>query len=1428
MQFEGEHRNIPLHGIERNASNMLSQDGAMNEVIGMIPRNGSFIAYAPTNRGLNKTNDVVMVRVHHTSTGDNVITVKKNNYLINGKDASEKIITHNYEVWVANGNCGQQILETRTEQTTIYKQRTILDIVFIGNRMDILTKENGIEHWLWKNGQYENVDDLSGYDNQDGEFKLPSVDFKVRRGIYTGSKVYQSVKYVKVHKAYTDADTSQENKEEASKYVRGTGSMGEDATAVLGAVRYMGGITGYVLVAAAYRRKGSDPSNPQYIMASPIMLMGAPEIYTKDGVYENNTGLGDQYIKRPTGTHMLDMLTYKNKSAGGASSQESDFDKIWALTDTDDRDISDLAENENVNVERLATNDPCIIRKITKTETSSYTESYKADKQIDVSTDKTFIQQPALYGIKYALYNHGNSCGTIDREAEYRGFRVTHASGNILSLRVNGDILEEYKDEIDRLCIFISPIISPYKHSDNVGIVMKSDYAGSRKDKYDGFYFCEKVCSANYKMNKSGCGGSFTPEMKSDRELRQDIMGIAGLYTVPQLTMQFSDLKPNQWVDVNLGNGLLESDRLVQHSDTMLKVSDLQPVSIVTGGIFGYNERLHVYNFQKSEVYRLPYRCLEYNYDGGQYRVKGDGTTYEYSVEVRDHNDSLIANTFESSSPAINPLVSHADIDAKSIRVVKRYQKNGKFYVGAKDFIPVQFGSIASGYIDTNIKPINIEAKEVNLRDYDGAFRSDKIETDSNAYGKNEIRVSKPGLIEFEVDKSYKVGNGQIIALARMTMGLSQDNYGKYPLVIFTTDGIYTLDVDSTGAGAYNIQSPLSRLVCTNPNGICELDGAVLFPTEYGLHMVTSDGVKPVVLQANGKPWNLPDKSVGLEMYRNAINHKKIVRLLDDISYDDFLIYINAYSDEDKKSGARYGTKIRFLHAINSVVIYNRDMPYSYMIELSTWTVTKLEQRIMFDDNDFPKQTFWIEPENDNVVAIEDEIEETETVDGEDVTTTRKEWTDLSDARLQIDGDELLQTYLTTSIDRSIDNKIASIDGEIAFKQTEIANLDGSALEYAAVADNVFIASNTTKADVLASIAEQKTTLLSDIATLQSQRGNVVLASGVNYGSLELPAVEEEKLTAVGLSSVGSMLRNQQKKNYYAELKEKLIDSELEKSVGVVDKQVMRKKLGAGKFTIVRDNGKWKKGDRTFTTEQLAEVGLKVATNAEDGARYQIVTTNDNFVAVQFDYQTGLENVQCLLQSRPIKLETTHLKSAYRVVLRGAFEKTNDDTVITSENNNKFNIIDTAALADYCDGKDVTLFYRLRERVSLHRNKAGMYIEKKTYSWQWETAEGEKVVLKNIGLQQAGSITKEDSIVIAPKIHFAGLYVFGSLDGNHWTPIGAEEKLLSSNRFHDIGCRTHRVSVRYLMVVFAATLSQDSHIDGLEITSDVKYNNKVK
>ena len=1057
MKFEGEHRAIPLRGIERAFAHGVAKDGGMEEVINMIPRNGSYVPYSPKTVTQDYSawisSQTKMVRVHHTSTGDNTIIVFNNYYLVNP---------------IMQGGT----LIGRVDNVTVN------EIVFIGNRMDLSTS-TGIEHWLWKNGEYVNLDDLESHTNDVSD--LPSISFKVSRGIYDGSKVYAAARYVKTHKHFTDANTANCDQDEISAYVRKIDSVGSDAMALLNSIRQIGGITGYTLVAAAWRVKGSGVSNPKYIMASPVLLMGAPEIYMKDGQFEHSDK--KRYAK-PSDTYMLDMFDYDgSEDKGGDNGWKTHwgdlFDNLWNMSDSDDREIGDLAEGENVFIDLQETADPCVIRTIESRKQLPVTAG-QGHKAAFALTTKTAICQPALYSQKFAMYDHVNMLGTDENDAEYKARRVTHASANVLYYKLNSALPDKYKDEVDRLCIFVSPIVSPYKTNGVNGIRFESDYKEDRKDIYDGFFFANYRNDGDYGVHNSACGGSFSPIMKSSSEIRDELKNIAGLYKVAEV--QLTELGvADTWLKVNLSDGRLATDRMVQNSDTMLKLSDLQPIGFSEGYIFGYNERLHVYNFKKDQVYRLPYKSLSYYGGEGQYEESSESYC-NFHIEIEDSNGSKIAHKLTRMKGTLNPLISCADIDAKQIRLLKYYQGPPRY--GISTYTPVVVGGIVSGFMSASLHPIGVSAHNTTDEGLKNAYFNDDIKPDSYAWGKNEIRVSEVGSIVFEPSKSYKIGHGEIIALARLSMGLSQDNYSKYPLVVFCTDGVYTLSVDTSGQYAYGTQDPLSRVVCSNANGICEIDGAILFPTEYGLHMVTVDGVKPIVLQVNGEPCNYPDSSHGLQIYQDLTNHQKIVELLGSISVTDFI--------DDIQSPDTY---LRYLHAINSVVVYNKSLSYSYMIDLTHWTVTKLEQNIICDDMDYPKQIFRI--------------------------------------------------------------------------------------------NNV---------------------------------------------------------------------------------------------------------------------------------------------------------RNNSLQSIQFDYHSGQNNTQCLFVTRPILLDSQHLKTTYRVVMRGVF---------------KYN--------------------------------------------------------PNVN---------EDC--------YAGLYVFGSLDGNNWKCIGGEEKLLSNNRFNDIGCRTHRDSVRYLMVVFAANLSQDSHIDGLEITSDVKYNNKLK
>jgi len=1148
MEFEGTHNVIGIRGIERNAADLVVKDGGLEEAVGLIPRDGSLIPYMPTENGASPrypadtqqaAKQLLWARVHHTQNEDHTVYVYEDGYVVRKND------TYNTDV-------------------KPFEVADVKEIVFVGNRMDVHTS-TGIEHWLWKNGEYKNVGDLEKNlytrNEQTGAtvFALPRAEFKVRRGIFDGSRIYEGVRFVRVIDDYTDADTKQEDKSEAIKEAYSSKYLTGDAMAVEDSVRALGGITGYILVAAAWRRKGSTPSNPQYIMASPVMLMGAPEIYMKDGKFTRDDST---YENPPAESYLIDMFDYGNEEvdwriAGGQSfyaymkngelstetDQEKMFDKLWEMPETDERDAEDLADGECVEVEKLETNDPCVIRTMNlewgdddpthpdnnhsyKTDYTTSGSEAHGDKQVILRTNKYAIKNPALYQEKYAMYNHGNANGTDDNNAKHRCVTITHASGNILSIRISGEIEEKYKDEIDRLCVFVSPIINPYKGTGDASISMNSTYSG-QPEKYTAFHVFNRVTSTGYKMHKACVAGSFLPDMKSPDEIRKAIQDLSGMYKIKEY--QLSEVEGmSGWVDVPL-NGKLESEKMVQKTDTMLKVTDMQPVNIVDGDIFGYNERLHIFGFQKSEVYRLPYSSMKYYKDGGQYSDEaGDAQDnwythgekiiparltlqfYQYIITIVDKNDSTIVYTFKDKNPSLNPMVVHGDVEVQRIIVTKRYVVTSEtpgvdpeYYAGTVECPVVEIAGLVGGYTTAYLVPLNIRCEQL-MDDQEGRadekyaalLPEEHVSVDGMSYGKNEIQVSNVGTTLFEASENYKVGHGKILGMARLAMSLSQDNYGKYPLVIFCTDGIYTMDVDTSGQTAYKIQSPLSREICSNVNGICEIDGAVVFPTEQGLFVVTQEGVKPVALSVRGAAKGYPEAdatNAATTAFRGATDNGDLVELSAAFSAEDFLKYIN-----DSKC------HIRYVSQLSMIVCYRSDKAYTYIISVGDWSAWKLNVKILMDDMDYPKASFYV-------------------------------------------------------------------------------------------------------------------------------KKNPSHANEFKYVFNFEPATGEI---------------------------------------------------------------------------------------------------------------TNPDGVQCMMLTRPIKLDTTQEKAAYRVILRGVF---NNPTTYQDED---------------------------------------------------------------------------------PMNYHAGLYVFGSYGGDNWFILGGHEKKL--NRFHDLGVETHRTSARFLRVLFVGTLGKDSHIDGLEITNEVRYNNKLK
>lgn len=88
----------------------------------------------------------------------------------------------------------------------------------------------------------------------------------------------------------------------------------------------------------------------------------------------------------------------------------------------------------------------------------------------------------------------------------------------------------------------------------------------------------------------------------------------------------------------------------------------------------------------------------------------------------------------------------------------------------------------------------------------------------------------------FPVEGIVTVGNGEVKALAAATQALSQGQFGQFPLYAFCSDGVWALTVGQTGY--FTSSHPVSRDVCTNPDGVTQIDSAVIYPTERGLMLL--------------------------------------------------------------------------------------------------------------------------------------------------------------------------------------------------------------------------------------------------------------------------------------------------------------------------------------------------------------------------------------------------------------------------------------------------------------------------------------------------------------------------------------------------------------------------------------------------------------
>jgi hypothetical protein len=195
----------------------------------------------------------------------------------------------------------------------------------------------------------------------------------------------------------------------------------------------------------------------------------------------------------------------------------------------------------------------------------------------------------------------------------------------------------------------------------------------------------------------------------------------------------------------------------------------------------------------------------------------------------------------------------------------------------------------------------------------------------------------------FPLDGINTVGTGKVLGISAATKALSQGQFGQFPLYAFSTDGVWALEVDTSGL--YKAKQPVSRDVCVNADAITQTDSSVLFVTDRGIMRIsgsatecitdTIDSVKPDTLAT------LPKAGALVTLYDKALGN-------DGTGTDIASLTVKPFSEFIEGCGIIYD------YTRQRVIIYNPSVTYAYILSLKSGSWGMMRSNIRGTVNSYP------------------------------------------------------------------------------------------------------------------------------------------------------------------------------------------------------------------------------------------------------------------------------------------------------------------------------------------------------------------------------------------------------------------------------------------------------------------------------------------
>ena len=341
--------------------------------------------------------------------------------------------------------------------------------------------------------------------------------------------------------------------------------------------------------------------------------------------------------------------------------------------------------------------------------------------------------------------------------------------------------------------------------------------------------------------------------------------------------------------------------------------------------LFAYNNRLNITDvkrgFFEGFTQFLPYtKAIN--------ESEPTNKTYDYYVTIgTDSGEFIIKNSFQSKEKqglyfyypdrrAKHVLIVDVTTPSSPVGVLDEDLEESPSLNGAYYFYDIMLRTYLPPGSETAITEI-IMPPTPTLPSPMPTPSTDPFEVLPNTVITSELNMA----MVFFADGYNNVGNGRIIGMSSNTQALSEGQHGQFPLLVFTTEGIWALSV--TSEGIYADKDPISREVALEDNPcLTQTDNAVFFASKKGLMRVDGSRVTCVSEQLRGFADVLKKAFIAYD-YRQSILH-----IASDANGNSWH-YIYVYSLAD-------GTISRYIKALQPYAGVVNSYPDNLLYEKKT------------------------------------------------------------------------------------------------------------------------------------------------------------------------------------------------------------------------------------------------------------------------------------------------------------------------------------------------------------------------------------------------------------------------------------------------------------------------------------------------------------